>query len=196
MGFRENVNWILAESGISQGDLARKLNKSPQNVSVIFKHNRPNMTTLLQFSEALEVEVSDLTKAHHADEKQQTGGAVDVGGRLKSVLTEKRMTAYELCKLSGVAQSTIGRLLSGKNKPSETTCMRLALKLGVNYLWLETGEGDKSDLSGNLTSENEGLNGDISKIEIGEAYLLFKSAQTDSFDIWLEKFQSLKNHPS
>ena len=52
----------------------------------------------------------------------------------------KGITAYKLWQLSGITQSTIGRILKG-GSTYETTLKALAQSLHVSYQWLSYGKG-------------------------------------------------------
>lgn len=62
--------------------------------------------------------------------------------RLKSTRKEMKLSQKRLGELIGVTQSVIGGLETGYRKNSAYT-PQLAQVLGVNALWLATGEGEK-----------------------------------------------------
>jgi len=52
--------------------------------------------------------------------------------RLRALLTRRGLTVYRLAKLSGVSQSTLGRILAGAVLPSWETVLALADALAVS----------------------------------------------------------------
>lgn len=69
-------------------------------------------------------------------------GMKDLADRLIEARTEKGLTQGELAKEAGVSQSTIGNLESGLRSTARKLAV-IAHVLGVNALWLETGNGPK-----------------------------------------------------
>lgn len=59
--------------------------------------------------------------------------------RLRHVLSDKKMTASELSRLSGVGKSDISNYLNGKYLPKQEKIYLLAHALNVNPGWLMTG---------------------------------------------------------
>lgn len=66
--------------------------------------------------------------------------------RLKATREEKtpELSQMDLAKLSGVSQTTISNIESGRNNGSKFT-IKLAAALGVRPQWLEDETGPKSD---------------------------------------------------
>jgi transcriptional regulator with XRE-family HTH domain len=65
---------------------------------------------------------------------------MDIGNRVKSLRKQKSLSQTELAKRLGIDQSLISYLESGKGMGSSHIAS-LALVLGVNAHWLETGQG-------------------------------------------------------
>lgn len=59
--------------------------------------------------------------------------------RLRQVLADKKMTASELSRLSGVGKSDISNYLNGRYLPKQDKVYLLAKALDVNPGWLMTG---------------------------------------------------------
>lgn len=81
--------------------------------------------------------------------------------------------------------------LSGKVNPSYEFFNRFGnseYAKVIDISWLIAGKGEmiKTDINQNIVLVDKS---DTTKI--GEAYLLYKSAQTDTFEEWLEKYQTL-----
>lgn len=67
--------------------------------------------------------------------------------RLRQVLADKKMTASELSRRSGVGKSDISNYLNGRYLPKQDKVYMLAKALGVNPGWLMTGIEQVSDSS-------------------------------------------------
>lgn len=67
--------------------------------------------------------------------------------RLRQVLSDKKMTASELSRLSGVGKSDISNYLNCRYLPKQDKVYMLAKALEVNPGWLMTGVEQTSDLS-------------------------------------------------
>ena len=59
--------------------------------------------------------------------------------RLRQLLADKKMTASELSRLSGVGKADISNYLNGKYLPKQDKVYLLAKALNVNPGWLMTG---------------------------------------------------------
>jgi len=69
-----------------------------------------------------------------------------LGARIRRVLEEKNITQSELARLVGVKQQTISYICSPES-PAATSrySVKISQILGVNPLWLQSGEGDRLD---------------------------------------------------
>ena len=67
--------------------------------------------------------------------------------RLRQVLSDKKMTASELSRLSGVGKSDISNYLNCRYLPKQDKVYMLAKALEVNPGWLMTGVEQASDAS-------------------------------------------------
>lgn len=81
----------------------------------------------------------------------------DIGARLKKAMEIKGVTPYEVAKSTGIAQTTLSRILNGTTKkPNMDNLKTLASFLQVSDDWLRTGEGemnrtDPGDTDGSKT---------------------------------------------
>jgi len=65
---------------------------------------------------------------------------MELKDRLKILMDENKVTAYEVSLNTGIEQSTIGRILSGKTKRMiKPTKKALCLYFDVNEKWLISG---------------------------------------------------------
>ena len=63
--------------------------------------------------------------------------------RLSYIIESKSLTAYQISVKTGIAESTLHRLISGQTKKIQAnTCKTLADFLEINDEWLRSGEGD------------------------------------------------------
>lgn len=78
----------------------------------------------------------------------------DLGTRVKRMLKLKGMTQAELARIVGVKQQTISYICSEAN-PAQTSrySAQIASALGINPVWLQTGQGDPNDLTVPITVE-------------------------------------------
>lgn len=67
-------------------------------------------------------------------------------GRLKSARAEAKLSQKALAKLGGMSQPTYSDLENGISK-STAKIVELAKALGVNAIWLATGEGERKGKS-------------------------------------------------
>lgn len=65
--------------------------------------------------------------------------------RLKKAMADKKITASELSRLSGVGKSDISYYLKGRYVPKQDKCYMLAKALGVDPGWLMTGVEQKTE---------------------------------------------------
>lgn len=65
-----------------------------------------------------------------------------LGSRIKQILDEKGMSQSQLARLVGVKQQTISYICSPENPASTSRyATKIAEALGVNPVWLQTGDG-------------------------------------------------------
>lgn len=81
--------------------------------------------------------------------------------RLLEVMNEKGYTKYRVAKALNMSATTISNYLNSKTKPDTTKLEVLSSLLGVNRIWLVTGEGEK--YRGAATTDEKSLTGDAMK---------------------------------
>ena len=64
---------------------------------------------------------------------------IDVGGRIRSLRKEKKMTQAQLAKVAGVSAAAVTQWEGGAQKPKAESLSRLADHFGVTANWLLTG---------------------------------------------------------
>lgn len=63
--------------------------------------------------------------------------------RIQELLIENNLTTRAFAEVIGVTSSSVSKLTSGINKPSERTIRLICDKFNVNREWLEHGIGEK-----------------------------------------------------
>ena len=63
--------------------------------------------------------------------------------RIQEILDDNHLTTRVFAEMIGVTSSSVSKLTSGVNKPSERTIRLICDKFNLNREWLETGEGEK-----------------------------------------------------
>ena len=73
---------------------------------------------------------------------------MEMNERIKKVRTDANLSQRAFGSVIGVTASSINRLESGENNPSEQTLKLIATNFKVNFEWLKYGEGpEKLDVS-------------------------------------------------
>lgn len=62
--------------------------------------------------------------------------------RIKKIRQSVDLTQEGFGKRIGISKSSVQKLESGENNPSEQTIRAICSEFGINRLWLETGEGE------------------------------------------------------
>ena len=62
--------------------------------------------------------------------------------RIKQVQKESGLNQEDFAKKIGISKSSVQKLQSGENNPSEQTIRMICSEFNVNRTWLETGEGE------------------------------------------------------
>lgn len=61
--------------------------------------------------------------------------------RLKKIRTENRLTQEEFGRKIGIGKTSVSKLESGENNPSERTIKLICSEFNINEHWLRTGKG-------------------------------------------------------
>jgi transcriptional regulator with XRE-family HTH domain len=73
--FGEKIRFLLSEKGISQAELARRLDTSPQNVTSLLKQKKPQVDTIQKVATAIGVEFYELVA-----QQEEMGSLLHRGG--------------------------------------------------------------------------------------------------------------------
>lgn len=85
---------------------------------------------------------------------------VDICERIKDVMHEMSLGQKDLSSKTGVVQSSISAILSGKRSPSPLV-KAMSDKMGINKEWLVNGVGLKYESSENIASDSN----DVAKFQ-------------------------------
>lgn len=68
----------------------------------------------------------------------------DLGDRIRKALSVAGIGVGEIADYLGVTRQTVGSWINGRNGPSKAAVRLVALRTGVPFHWLETGEAPPS----------------------------------------------------
>ena len=77
-----------------------------------------------------------------ARRKEPLPEVLEIGARIREVLTERNMMKKELAEKSGVSETAIWTICAGRMKPRVMTIRLIADALDVSETWLITGRED------------------------------------------------------
>lgn len=78
-----------------------------------------------------------------------------IGDRLRQVIDNQGISAYEISQATNISQATLSRILNNSTtKPSKSTIDLLSNYLKVNRIWLQTGNGPKESLKEESSTDN------------------------------------------
>lgn len=98
----------------------------------------------LNMCSALHKDISNCTTSHAEHETKDVKYLwmeSSLAERLKFAMVKQNITQNKLAAMAGVTQSVISSLVTGKTKESKKM-YNIAVALGVELIWLYTGEGD------------------------------------------------------
>jgi len=78
----------------------------------------------------------------------------DISQRIKSVRKIHKLTQSELGKIIGVAGNTVTNYELGNREPSNAVITLLCKELGVNEVWLRTGEGGDENMFAKVSEDD------------------------------------------
>ena len=68
--------------------------------------------------------------------------------RLQQVIAERKITASELSKLTGIDKGSLSNYINGAYEPKQDKVYKMARALNVDPWWLMTGETPRMSLAG------------------------------------------------
>lgn len=81
------------------------------------------------------------------------GGGI-TNNRLRYIRKDKHLSQEEFGKRIGIGKTSVSKLESGENKPSEQTIMLICREFNINEVWLRTGEGGDENMYKKLPDED------------------------------------------
>ena len=66
--------------------------------------------------------------------------------RIRQIRTDNDLSMEEFAKRIGITRSSISKIESGENNPSERTIILICHEFGINEEWLRTGKGNPEAL--------------------------------------------------
>lgn len=73
--------------------------------------------------------------------------------RIRLIRKENKMSQEEFGKAIGIGKTSVSKLESGENNPSERTLMLICKEFNINENWLRTGTGEmKKDIDMDFSS--------------------------------------------
>ncbi len=110
MGFKENVQTLLAQRGWSQRELAAAAGISPGAVGAILEGESPNLRTIAKVAAAVGVEVADLMRE---EKPKEPGDELDVALRHQGDLSAHDIAAVHAF-ISYIRNARPGRARRGR----------------------------------------------------------------------------------
>ncbi len=74
--------------------------------------------------------------------------------RIKKIRTKYQLNQEDFGKKIGIGKTSVSKLESGENNPSEQTILLICKEFGVNEIWLRTGEGNDDNMFTKLSEDD------------------------------------------
>lgn len=75
--------------------------------------------------------------------------------RIKKIRTKYQLNQEDFGKKIGIGKTSVSKLESGENNPSEQTILLICKEFGVNEIWLRTGEGGDNNMFAKLSEDDQ-----------------------------------------
>ena len=85
--------------------------------------------------------------------------------RIKKIRNHNRMSQEAFGKRIGIGKTSVSKLESGENSPSEQTVMLICKEFGINEIWLRTGEGGDNNMFTKV-SEDDRFSLNLGKLSV------------------------------
>jgi len=180
MSFKDNVLHLLNIQGISQSDLAKRLNKPRQNVSKFLKNNSPSMATIKEFAEALGVDPHDLISdsrlqmfdAEFEKLKSNEVKSANPSKRFLTFINELKYKTVDVERDTGIKIDQTYILMPHLTKTFTEVELKAIAKTykQLNLKWLLTGEGEM--INTEIEYELVGNDNNTEFRKIGDKYLI------------------------
>ena len=74
--------------------------------------------------------------------------------RIKKIRTKYQLNQEDFGKKIGIGKTSVSKLESGENNPSEQTILLICKEFGINEIWLRTGEGGDDNMFTKLSEDD------------------------------------------
>ena len=136
--------------GISQGEMARAVEKTASFIQLIeVGKSKISEDTLTKVCRAYHVNPAwlqsgegDMFEPGYETAPPDRAG---IPQRIKSVRKEQKLTQAGLAEEIGCSKSQLAAVEQGTTNPSNELLKKIAARCGINYRWLLTGTGGKTD---------------------------------------------------
>lgn len=140
---KDRIKQIRAHFGLSQAQLAHRINKSPGLIALVeagmknlsMETTKAICTALPVNEEWLLTGIGEITSAAPVDKE-------NIKKRIKQVRKENNLTQEEFGKRIGYSPMQISYIETGRTSYSDELTHRVASTFSVNYEWLMTGVGE------------------------------------------------------
>ena len=75
--------------------------------------------------------------------------------RIKKIRTKYQLNQEDFGRKIGNGKTSVSKLESGENNPSEQTILLMCKEFGVNEIWLRTGEGGDDNMFTKVSEEDQ-----------------------------------------
>ena len=75
--------------------------------------------------------------------------------RIKKIRTKYQLNQEDFGRKIGIGKTSVSKLESGENNPSEQTILLMCKEFGVNEIWLRTGEGGDDNMFTKVSEEDQ-----------------------------------------
>lgn len=97
--------------------------------------------------------------------------------RIKKIRTKYQLNQEDFGKKIGIGKTSVSKLESGENNPSEQTILLICKEFGINEIWLRTGEGGDDNMFTKL-SENDQFSISLGKLSKSDNKFIHNALNT------------------
>lgn len=91
--------------------------------------------------------------------------------RIKKVRKKYNLSQEEFGKRIGIGKTSVSKLESGENRPSEQTIILICKEFNINEVWLRTGEGGENNMLTKV-SEDDRFSLNLGRLSITQNKML------------------------
>lgn len=97
--------------------------------------------------------------------------------RIKKIRTKYQLNQEDFGRKIGIGKTSVSKLESGENNPSEQTILLICKEFGINEIWLRTGEGGDDNMFTKL-SENDRFSISLGKLSKSDNKFIHNALNT------------------